>query len=177
MKKLFNVIISTVLVLSLGCGKKDGGNAPDKKGGYMSCKMNGKLYEFNAKINANDKPDGTVHFVVISGWEKDGDDYYKSPSFGISLLDPKKAEAKTYTTPLAGGIELDGQYCVQSYKGDVSQGTTCYMSSRSDVSGFSLTITKLDDWGVTGTFSGVLKNYQGVVVYTVTDGKFSAPYN
>lgn len=124
-------------------------------------------------VNANDKPaTDTLHFVVIGGWEKQ--DMIKG--FGIHLLVPAGAKETTYS--VAGGSipELDGDYYIQNDE-DGKMWTTTYSGGRTTGTQFTLTITSLTAWGVKGTFSGKLKLSGGDEYITVTDGKFSAPYN
>lgn len=157
-------------LLHLGCEKDKGGETV--KEGTFTCKINGELFEFNALVNANDRPaEEAVHFVVLSGYERDA---LSSPFFGIDLLVPGDgATAKTYTT---ADSELRGQYCIQHVKDGKIEYTTCHTGNGSNGSSFTLNITSLDDWGVKGTFSGLLKVEGENAYLTVTDGQFSAPY-
>ncbi|SEM73606.1 hypothetical protein SAMN05216436_10738 [bacterium A37T11] len=150
----------------LGCSKDDDVE-PAKDEEYLTCKIDGEYREFNGNVNANDKPDGPVHFVVISGHETDDSN---SPGFGIDLLvEDGEATTKKYTTANAN---LHGSYYEQTNNGTIS-----YDAVGTDGTSFKLNITRLDDWGVSGTFSGVLKLGGSNTYITVTDGKFSAAYN
>jgi len=169
-------IAFTLLILTClsSCSKNDGdiGDSSEK---FLSCKLNGKEYNFNYHVNANDKPaEEVVHFVVISGWEKED----MVTGFGIDLLIPGDG-VKEQSYSVAGGSvpELDGQYYIQNYKDGKIMGTTVYSGGRSDGTQFTLTITSLTAWGVKGTFSGKLRLSAGDEYINVTDGKFSAPYN
>ena len=51
-----------------------------------------------------------------------------------------------------------------------------FHGGRSSDTFFTLNITSIDDWGVKGTFSGLLRDADDNYI-EVTDGKFSAPYN
>nr|WP_067059718.1 hypothetical protein [Mucilaginibacter sp. L294] len=169
--------IAIICTLFLGCGKKDIHNSGgDKSEGTMSCKINGKLHEFNYSTNANDKPStGKVQFVVIGGWEQE--DINKSPGFGIHLLVPSGAEEKAYSVAGTNSLELDGDYYIQNFKDGKLVSTTTFSGGRTTGTNFTLKITSLTSWGVTGTFSGKLKLTGGEEYLNITEGQFSAPYN
>jgi hypothetical protein len=167
----------TVLVLAivrLSACKKNGGSAVGDGEKYLTCKINGKLHEFNYSVNANDKPaTDTVHFVVIGGWEKQD----MVTGFGIDMHLKEGAKETTYTANDASDLLLAGKYYIQNMKDGKIVGTTIYNGGDLDGSSFTLTITSLTKWGVKGTFSGKLKLLGGEEYVTVTEGKFSAPYN
>lgn len=176
--KLYNLLfIVSILFILIGlsaCDKNDS-DVDDQSEKYLICKLNGKEHRFNYHVNANDKPaEETVHFVVISGWEEENT--ATSPGFGIDLVLPEGAEEKTYSVAGGSTPELDGQYYIQHAEGGKTW-TTVYSGGRSTGTQFTLTITSLTDWGVKGTFSGKLRLSGGDEYITVTDGKFSAPYN
>lgn len=174
LNRRLSVIFSLLVFICLSsCSKQD-----DKSTGssekYLTCKINGKDYSFNSSVNANDKPsEKVVHFVVIGGWEKED----KITGFGIDLLIPEGVEEKTYSVAGTLAPELMGQFYIQNYKDGKHVGTTVYSGGRSPGTQFTLTITSLTDWGVKGTFSGKLELRDGNEFITVTEGKFSAPYN
>ncbi|WP_345233091.1 hypothetical protein [Olivibacter ginsenosidimutans] len=166
----------TVVVFTFQSCKKEETGSGNTEEQFLGCKINGKSYTFNAHVNANDRPsEEVVHFVVISGWENE--DTATSPGFGIDLVLPEGAEEETYSVAGGSTSELDGQYYIQNFKDGKHIGTTVYDGGRTDGTKFTLTITSLTDWGVKGTFSGVLKLVGGSEYLTVTDGEFSAPYN
>ncbi|RNL56497.1 hypothetical protein [Pedobacter jejuensis] len=167
---LFCIVLITVL---LSCGKDAAGEASTDK--FLKCKLNGKAYNFNYNVNANDKPsEKEIHFVTISGWEKED----MITGFGIGLVVPNEG-AKETTYSVAGSLspELDGDYFIQNMKDGKIISTTVYSGGRSSETSFTLTITSLTKWGVKGTFSGKLKLSGGNTFINVTEGEFSAPYN
>lgn len=174
-KKTFILPLFIVALSASGCSDDDGGstnNNPAAKG-TLTCRINGKEYNFSAMVSANDKPsEATIHFVTIGGHESDD---FKSPGFGFQLVSEEGATTTTYTS---ADSELYGNYYIQNLdsSGNIL-GTTTYHGNGSDGTGFTLNITSLTEWGVEGTFSGVLKLTGGEEYLTVTDGKFSAPYN
>lgn len=167
-------IFCLICIGFLGCGKSNtNGSGNDEV--YFECKLNGKLHKFNFHTNANDKPPtDKVQFVVIGGNETED---ILSPSFGIDMLIPESVKEQTYQVAGGSAPELDGQYCIQLFDGKKHTGTYCYMGGRNDKSNFKLTITSLTKWGVKGTFSGLLSSYDDKTFITVTEGRFSAPYN
>jgi len=177
MKKAWNrlQILTAALLIGLlhhSCGKSDN---PITEEAFLECKLNGDLHTFNNVTNANDPPaEETVHFVVIAGWEDA--DINKSPSFGIMMVSEENISEGTYHVAGGSSPELDGQYCLQLYDGEDHVGTECFMGGRSSDTYFTLNITSIDDWGVKGTFSGLLRDADDNYI-EVTDGKFSAPYN
>ncbi len=166
------MLVLTIVGLS-ACSKNGGGASHDTEN-FLTCKLNGQYYEFNYRVNANDKPaSDTVHFVVIGGWEKQ--DMIKG--FGIDLTVPEGAKEKTYAVSGTTALSLHGKYYLQNMKDGKIVSTTGYNGGTSEGTNFTLTITSLSDWGVKGTFSGKLKLVGGDDFVTVTEGKFSAPYN
>lgn len=161
-------------LLTVGCGDDDGGSTNSSAKGYLTCKINGTDYDFSQQVNANDPPsEEIIHFVTIGGHLTDD---FKSPGFGFQLVSEEGAvQGETYTS---ADSELHGNYYIQNLddNGNII-GTTVYTGDGSDGSGFTMTITTLADWGVEGTFSGVLRNSESGEFLTVTDGKFSARYN
>lgn len=167
-------MVMAFAMIAFSACKKNGGMAADDGEKFLTCKINGQYYEFNYRINANDKPaTDVVHFVVISGWEKQ--DMIKG--FGIDLTLPEGVKEKTYAVSGTTAISLHGKYYIQNMKDGKIVSTTGYNGGTSEGTSFSLTITSLSDWGVKGTFSGKLKLVGGDDYVTITDGKFSAPYN
>lgn len=165
-------VVFLVVVLFGACGKSDDPVADEV---FLECKLNGELHTFNNLTNANDPPsEETVHFVVLSGWESE--DFIKSPSFGIMLVSEENITEGTYHVAGESFPELDGQYCLQIYEGETHVETECFMGGRSSDTYFTLNITSIDDWGVKGTFSGLLRDVDDSYI-EVTEGKFSAPYN
>jgi hypothetical protein len=159
----------SVLICASSCSKNDGDGSSEK---YLTCKLNGKEHNFNFRVNANDKPaEKEVHFVVIGGWEKED----MVTGFGVNMLIPEGVKEKTYSVAGTSAPELDGQFYIQNYKDGKIASTTVYGGGRREGTQFTLTITSLTDWGVKGTFSGKLLGDDGYI--TVTEGKFSAPYN
>lgn len=166
-------VLSLLLVGFIACRKK-GGTAKNDGEKYLTCKVNGKYREFNYSVNANDKPaTDTVHFVVISGWEKQD----KITGFGIDMHIAEGAKETTYIANRASEFLLAGKYYIQEMKDGKSVGTTIFNGGDLDGSNFRLTITSLTKWGVKGTFSGKLQLLGGDEYVTITEGKFSAPYN
>lgn len=174
-KKTFILPLFIVSLTASGCSDDDGGstNTNPVAKGTLTCKINGQARDFSAMVSANDKPsEATIHFVTIGGHETDD---FKSPGFGFQLLSDEGAALGTYSTV---GSNLHGNYYVQNLdsNGNIT-GTTTYYGDGSDATSFTMNITTLNEWGVEGTFSGVLKLTGGEEFLTVTDGKFSAPYN
>ncbi len=168
------VLLVAMVVMSFTSCKKGGGGADSSEDVYMSCKLNGTLHEFNYHVNANDHPaTDTVHFVVIGGWEKED----MVTGFGIDMQIDKGAKEATYVSNSAAGLLLSGKYYIQNMKDGKIVNTTIYNGGDLDGSSFTMTITSLTKWGVKGTFSGKLRLLDGNEFITVTDGKFSAPYN
>ena len=164
----------TLIVVSFASCSKNGGEVEEKGEKYLTCKINGEYREFNYFVNANDKPaTDTVHFVVISGWEKQD----KITGFGIDMHIAEGAKETTYGGNDASDLLLSGKYYIQNMKDGKIVGTTIYNGGSVTGSDFTLTITSLTKWGVKGTFSGRLRLVGGEDYVTVTDGKFSAPYN
>ncbi|PAW95545.1 hypothetical protein CKK33_00770 [Mucilaginibacter sp. MD40] len=158
----------------LSACKKGSGSSNGGQETYMSCKINGTLHEFNYGVNANDKPaTDTEHFVVIGGWEKPD----MVTGFGIDMQIDKGAKEGTYVSNSAPGLLLAGKYYIQQMKDGKIVGTTIFNGGDLEGSSFTMTITSLTKWGVKGTFSGKLRLLAGDEYLTVTDGKFSAPYN
>lgn len=174
-KKCFTTVamLALTFLVLISCKKNSGGG----NGGqeiYLSCKINGTLHEFNYHVNANDKPaTDTVHFVVIGGWEKSD----MVTGFGIDMQIDKGAKEATYASNSVAGLLLSGKYYIQQMKDGKIVGTTIFNGGDVDGSNFTMTITSLTQWGVKGTFSGKLRLLTGDEYLTVTDGKFSAPYN
>ncbi|MCX2584379.1 hypothetical protein [Pedobacter sp. MR22-3] len=174
--KAHTVCLAMLAMFTIGLSacKKNGGTATDDGEKYLTCKINGKYREFNYSVNANDEPaTDTVHFVVISGWEKQD----KITGFGIDMHIAEGAKEATYVANGASGPSLAGKYYIQEMKDGKFVGTTVFNGGDLDGSNFTLTITSLTKWGVKGTFSGKLKLLGGDEIVTVTEGKFSAPYN
>jgi len=168
----FKFVVVLFAALLTSCGKSDHAVTDDV---FFECKLNGELHTFNNLTNANDPPsEETVHFVVIAGWE--GKDINKSPSFDIMLVSEENITEGTYHVAGGSSPELDGQYCLQIYEGETHLDTECFMGGRSSDTHFTLNITRIDDWGVKGTFSGLIRDVDDNYI-EVTDGKFSAPYN
>ena len=167
-------MVLALALMGLSACKKNGGTATGDGEKYLTCKINGKYREFNYSVNANDKPaTDTVHFVVIGGWEKQD----MVTGFGIDMHLKGGAKETTYTANGASDLLLAGKYYIQNMKDGKIVGTSIYNGGDLDGSGFTLTITSLTKWGVKGTFSGKLKLLGGEEYLTVTEGKFSAPYN
>ncbi|MCC8407827.1 hypothetical protein LJ707_02730 [Mucilaginibacter sp. UR6-1] len=181
MKKItFKVQFIYIALLTLaiaglsGCSKSGGEANTDDSEKYFTCKINGKYREFNYMVNANDKPaTDTVHFVVIGGWEKQD----MITGFGINMQLAEGAKEATYYADGNSDLLLAGKYYIQNMKDGKIVGTTIYNGGDLDGSNFTLTITSLTKWGVKGTFSGKLRLLGSDEVVTVTEGKFSAPYN
>lgn len=174
-------LLTILVVLGLGtvftaCSNSDD-TSPQEDGaeGYFKCKIDGTPRTFNYSLSANDKPDdfNAIHFVTIGGLE--GNDPSKSPGFGFQLVSDEGAKETTYTVANGEGPELRGQYYTQDWVNGNHVGTTSYRGDGSDGSTFTLTISSITNWGVKGTFSGLLEN-NGVYL-SVTEGEFSAPYN
>ncbi len=173
--KQLPIFLSLILlsVLFKSCSKDDGNTVSGE--GFLRCKLNGELKEFNNFVNANDPPqEETVHFVVVGGFEKEN--INKSPSFGIMLVSEENIIEGTYSVAGESSPELDGQYCMQVYDGETHTGTECFIGGRSSGTYFSLNITSMDDWGVKGTFSGLLRDVDDNLL-EVTEGEFAAAYN
>lgn len=164
----------TVILLGFSFCSKKSGDADGGQEKYFSCKINGEQREFNYFVNANDKPaTDTVHFVVIGGWEKQD----MVTGFGIDMQIDKGAKEATYVSNSAPGLLLSGKYYIQNMKDGKITGTTIFNGGDVEGSSFTMTITSLTKWGVKGTFSGKLRLLAGNEYLTVTEGKFSAPYN
>ncbi|GAA4791314.1 hypothetical protein GCM10023231_19030 [Olivibacter ginsenosidimutans] len=163
------VLICATLIMSMwSCKKDDGGASTPENDKYLTCKIDGEYREFNAKVNANDKPsEEVVHFVVVGGHENDDP---LSPGLGLELLVEDGGATTTHYTSKESN--LHGVYYEQT-----ENGTLSYDNGSDDGTGFELTITRLDDWGVAGTFSGVLRLGAEGEYIKITEGKFSAPYN
>ncbi|MDV6169448.1 hypothetical protein R1T16_13515 [Flavobacterium sp. DG1-102-2] len=156
-----------------GCSDDDGGSTSPAKQGTLTCKINGVARDFSYMVSANDKPsEEVVHFVTISGHEEDD---FTSPGFGFQLVSEEGATTTTYTS---ADSELHGTYYIQNLdsNGNIT-GTTTYHGNGSDGTSFTMKVTTLNEWGVEGTFSGVLQLTGGEEYVTITDGVFSAPYN
>lgn len=181
--KLVKTIIIKTFILPLfiaaltltGCSDDDGGstnNNPTAKG-VLTCKINGVARDFSAQVSANDKPsEAIVHFVTIGGHETAD---FKSPGFGFQLVSEEGATTTTYTS---ADSELNATYYIQNLDaaGNIIN-TTSYHGNGSDGTSFTMKVTTLNEWGVEGTFSGVLQLTGGEEYITITDGVFSAPYN
>ncbi|SFC43576.1 hypothetical protein SAMN04487891_11123 [Flagellimonas taeanensis] len=173
--KQLPIFLSLILlsVLFKSCSKDDGNTVSGE--GFLRCRLNGELKEFNNFVNANDPPqEETVHFVVVGGFEKEN--INKSPSFGIMLVSEENIIEGTYSVAGESSPELDGQYCMQVYDGETHTGTECFIGGRSSETYFILNITSMDDWGVKGTFSGLLRDVDDNLL-EVTEGEFAAAYN
>lgn len=174
MKRL-PIFLSLVLLSALftGCSEDDGNTVSGE--GFLRCKLNGELREFNYFVNANDPPqEETVHFVVVGGFEEKN--IKKSPSFEIMLVSEENIGKGTYSVAGESFPELDGQYCTQIYDGETHAGTECFIGGRSNGTYFTLNITSMDDWGVKGTFSGLLRDVDHNLL-EITEGEFAAAYN
>lgn len=184
MNKLSKTIFKTIFILpaflllliTIGCSgddNKEGNTNPTTKR-YLICKINGEERDFSYRVSANDPPsEDIIHFVSIGGHEKED---INSPGFGFDLVSTEGAVVgTTYTAPSS---ELHANFYIQNLdsNGNVT-GTTTYSGNGYDGTSFTLNITKLDYYGVEGTFSGVLQLNPDGEFITVTDGKFSAPYN
>ncbi|MCJ8209768.1 hypothetical protein MUY27_08605 [Mucilaginibacter sp. RS28] len=173
-QRVLFIILSLFVFGNFSACKKSSGDATGGRDTYLSCKINGTLHEFNYHVNANDKPaTDTVHFVVIGGWEKQD----MVTGFGIDMQIDKGAREATYVSNSASGLLLSGKYYIQNMKDGKIISTTVFNGGDLDGSNFTMTITSLTKWGVKGTFSGKLRLLGGDESVTVTDGKFSAPYN
>jgi len=177
---IFRIQLARLAILTLfatmlcACSKDGGGGSIDDAEKFLTCKINGKYHEFNYMVNANDKPaTDTVHFVVIGGWEKQD----MVTGFGINMQIKEGAKETTYTGNHLSDLLLAGKYYIQNMKDGKIVGTTIFNGGDLDGSSFTLTITSLTKWGVKGNFSGKLKLLGGEDYVTVTEGKFSAPYN
>ena len=174
MKNTLNKIglFLVLALLTVSCSKDEAPSGDSD--GFLRCKINGKLHEFNYSLSANDKPDdwNTIHFVTVGGHESKD---MASPGFGFQLVSDEGAKETTYVTANGEGPELVGQYYIQNVVDGKIVSTTGYRGDGSDGSSFTLNITSLTKWGVKGTFSGVLEG--GGEFLTVTEGEFSAPYN
>lgn len=175
LRKIFILPLFLFALAVTGCSDDDGGggnnNASSK--GTLTCKINGVARDFSGQVSANDKPsEALVHFVTIGGHETDD---FKSPGFGFQLVSDEGATTQTYTTIES---ELSATYYIQNLdsNGNIT-GTTSYHGNGSDGTSFTINITTLNEWGVEGTFSGVLQLTGGEEYVTITDGVFSAPYN
>ncbi|MBB5622822.1 hypothetical protein HDE69_003904 [Pedobacter cryoconitis] len=174
LNRRLSITFSLLVFICLSSCSKQNADRSDSSEKYLTCKLNGKDYSFNTSVNANDKPaEDEVHFVVIGGWEKED----RITGFGIDMVIPEGVKEKTYSVAGTSAPELKGQFYIQNYKDGKHMGTTVYEGGRSPGTQFTLTITSLTDWGVKGTFSGKLELRDGNEFITVTEGKFSAPYN
>lgn len=163
-----------LIIINFTSCSKSGGEAKGTGEKYLTCKINGQQREFNYFVNANDKPaTDTVHFVVIGGWEKQD----MVTGFSINMHIAEGAKETTYVVNDDSDLLLAGKYYIQNMKDGKIVGTTIFNGGDVDGSNFTLTITSLTKWGVKGTFSGKLRRLGGEDFVTVTDGKFSAPYN
>ncbi|MNK14879.1 hypothetical protein D3C87_330100 [compost metagenome] len=174
-KKIFILPVFLLLITMTGCSDDDGGstNTNPSMERYLTCKINGEEHNFSYRVSANDPPsEDIIHFVTIGGHETDD---LNSPGFGFQLVSAEGAALESYSAP---GSELHGNFYIQNLdsNGNIT-GTTTYSGNGYDGTSFTLNITKLDYYGVEGTFSGVLQLTGGEEFITVTDGKFSAPYN
>lgn len=175
MKKLFILPAFLLLIAITGCSDDDGGstntNPPTDR--YLTCKINGEERNFSYLVSANDPPsEETIHFVTIGGHEQDD---LNSPGFGFQLVSAEGAALESYSAPAS---ELHGNFYIQNFDSDGNiTGTTVFTGDGYEGTSFTLNITKLDYYGVEGTFSGLLRLSGGDELVTVTDGKFSAPYN
>lgn len=172
-KKLFILCLLAPFVFC-ACKKGDnGGSVNNDTDAYLKCKINGEWLDFKYQVNANDPPsDKVIHFVVIGGNENSG---VNGPSLTLRLTSSEGAKVNTtYNGYPNSTVELYFDYYYQT-----ANGTVNYEGGHGGSEGSSaqLTITSLTDWGVKGTFSGVLINYKTKEAYTVTEGSFSAPYN
>ncbi|AXY77321.1 hypothetical protein D3H65_26530 [Paraflavitalea soli] len=100
---------------------------------------------------------GGVTSLVLEGVSTDQKDDFYLEIIGANLT------AGTYSTPTV----------VFEY---YSNGTLLYNNDPVAINKFSVTITKIDASGVSGTFSGEVKDTSGNVK-TITDGKFSGKFN
>lgn len=174
LNRFVNIVCAlTILNLLLNsCGKTQ---SPIDREVFLECKLNGKLHKFNNVTNANDPPsEETVHFVVVAGWEEGN--INKAPSFGIMLVSEENISEGTYHVEGGSFPELDADYCLQIFQGDDHIDTKCFSGGRSRDTYFTLNITSIDEWGVQGTFEGLLRDVDDNFI-EVTQGKFSAPYN
>lgn len=174
-QKTFILPLLIIAVMITGCSDDDGGSTNTNPDGnwFLTFKIDGKQYDFSKLVSANDPPsEDTIHFVTISGHESDN---LTSPSFGFQLVSAEGAAVGTYTSAES---ELHGTYSIQNFddNGNIT-GTTSYHGDGSDGTGLTLNITALHYGGVEGTFSGVLQLTGGEDYITITEGKFSAPYN
>lgn len=172
-KRLFLLCLFAPFVFC-ACKKSDnGGSLNNNPDAYLKCKINGILHDFKYQVNANDPPsDKVIHFVVIGGDENNG---VNGPSITLRLTSSEGAKVNaTYNGYPNSPEDLYFDYYYQT-----ANGTVNFEGGRGGSEGSSaqLTITSLTDWGVKGTFSGVLINYKTKETYTVTEGSFSAPYN
>ncbi len=172
-KKTFLLPLFIIALTATGCSDDDGGSTTPAKKGILTCKVNGVARDYSYMVSANDKPsEEIIHFITIGGHEEDD---FKSPGFGFQLVSEEGATTGTYTT---ADSNLHGNYYFQNLDDDGNiLGTTTYYGDGSDVTSFEMKVTTLNEWGVEGTFSGVLKLTGGSEYLTVTDGVFSAPYN
>ncbi|WP_345949179.1 hypothetical protein ABDD95_20245 [Mucilaginibacter sp. PAMB04274] len=166
--------VLALVIIGLSACNKNGGGGGDDTEKFLTCKINGKYHEFNYMVNANDKPaTDTVHFVVIGGWENQD----MNIGFGINMQIKEGAKEATYKADHTSDLLLAGKYYIDDMKDGKVVGTTIFNGGDLEGSNFTLTITSLTKWGVKGTFSGKLKRLDGEDYVTVTEGKFSAPYN
>ena len=152
-------LLLTSLVLA-GCG----GAKRDPDDGYLTLELDGTPRTFNVRVSANDPPSTeTVHFVTVSGQESTED----APNFGFQLVSP--------------GVEL-GAFDSAHHElyGGYALAHTSYQSTGRLGSYFRMTLTRMDDDGVAGTFSGALRERGAgdeAPLLRVTNGRFSARYN
>ncbi len=162
MKKTWTCLSGALLSVALaGC-------AEHSRGQVVSAEIAGKPHTFDALVSANDPPqEERVHFVTVFGQQAGG---AEAPSFSFQLVSPEGARVGTYHS---GRDELHGTYhpggSATVFQGNGSYGTH-----------FTMTLTAIDEYGVEGTFSGVLQRWDGgdnPPMLTVTNGRFSASYN
>ena len=96
---------------------------------------------------------GGYKFLTINGRSADGTAQITLQAFGVDL------KVGTYKTPFSLFAYIKG-------------GTPVYQSDQSAADSFSIVITKIDSFGVTGTFSG--NALTGSTVKKIVDGKFTA---
>ena len=99
---------------------------------------------------------GGITVLTLEGTSTDGKDAFYMEIFGTSIT------AGTYSTPV-----VFFEYS--------SNGTILYTNDPLAVNKFSVTITRIDDVSVTGTFTGEVKDSSGNIK-TITDGKFTGKF-
>lgn len=144
-----------------GCG---GGSTGDTGDYYLTLDLDGQPRTFNVQISANDPPsEAKVNFVTVRGQASDA----TFPQFGFQLV----------SAGIEPGTFQSAHY--ELYANYVLEGTT-FQSTDRDGSHFTMTLTRLDDDGVAGTFSGALRERgagEAAPLLHVTNGRFSAQYN